>query len=436
MNLHMKNELRSGRLFVVAVALTTALAIAPLAAQEITWGGTIDGTGSATFADHQDETDTAVSLTTAVWLKSLFSVSDATRIELDVQPSYTWTDERPYLFDIDRAKVDMRFGGVVGEESVLRGSVGRFRLSDTTRTILSHTVDGGEFALSIPLMRIRAAAGYTGLILNPVSTIRMSATDAADSGDDEIFWGPRRMILLGEVSFPDVIVRQTVTAAYIGQWDLRDADKDEGEDTLDSQYIGAKVDGPIIPGLFYDLAFYTSPSTRKVGSESENDLGILLSGRVRYFRSDWNSSRFALSGGIVSGAGDDEDNFYTISEQQAATVADIPLQNVGYGELSYGVRPFAGASLRSFRDIQTTVAGRSIFRMSTEQPIDSFGANVTDDGNYVGTEATLQVGWRILSDVGTSVTGGMFFPGTGSSGTFTDERKPEYLLRMQVSASF
>ena len=433
MKRHTIHGLHTVTLFIAAVVLAGFFAIAPAGAQEVTWGGTIDGTGSAAFAEHQDETDTVVSLTTLLWLKALFAASDTTRIEFDVRPSYTWTDERPYLVDLDRAIADLHFGG---SRSVFRGTVGRFRLADTTRTVLFHTVDGGEFALSVPLMRVRTAAGYTGFILNPVSNVRMSAADAADSGDDDVFWGPRRMIVLGEVSFPDAFVRQTVTVGYIGQWDLRDADEDEAEDTLDSQYIGATIGGPIAPGLFYDVAFYASPSTRNIGSESENDTGILLTGRVRYFRSDWNSSRIALSGGIVSGAGDNEDNFYTISERQAATVSGIPLRNVGYGALSYGVRPFGGASLRSFRDIQTTVTGRSIFRMSTEQPVDSFGANATDDGRYVGTEATLQVGWRILSDLGTSVTGGMFFPGTGSSGAFNDERKPEYLLRVQVSASF
>jgi hypothetical protein len=434
MNLYI--ELRSARILFVATAVAALLAVQTIPAQELTWGGTIDGTGSATFADHQDETDTALSLTTALWLRSLFTPGDNTSIELDVQPSYTWTDDRPYLFDVDRAKADLRVSGLAGPSSVLRGSLGRFRFTDASGHIFTDTADGMDVTLSVPLLRARLGLAYTGLLLNPVSNIRMSATDDADSGDDDLYFGPRRFIALTEVTFPAVLLRQSATVAYIGQWDLRDADEDEGEDTLNSHYIGLKIDGPIVQNLFHDVSFYISPSTRELADDTERDLGILTSARLRYFRQDWNSSRFSLGGVIVSGAGDKEDNFYTISSGQAAMVADLPLLNVGYGELSYGVRPFAGAASRTIRDIQTTLTGRTIFRMSDEQAVDSFGANVSDDGRYVGTEASLQIGWRVFSDLGTSITGGAFFPGTGSGGAFTEERKPEYLLRMQVSASF
>jgi hypothetical protein len=265
----------------------------------------------------------------------------------------------------------------------------------------------------------------------------MSAADDADSGDDDVFFGPSRLLALGSVSFPEFAIRQTGTLAYLGQWDLRDADA--GEDTLNSHYFGLTFDGPIVPGLFQDVEFFFSYANREVEGAtdgSDTALGYLGSARLRYFRSDWNASRFVLRGVIVSGAGGDEDNFYTVSEQDATIVADIPLRNVVYGELTYGLRPFGTAESRSFRDIQTSLTSRLLFRVNTDQPVDAFGASVSKDGAYIGTDLSLRVGWRIFSDVGMSVTGGAFFPGTGSSGAFSDERKPEYLVRAQVSASF
>ena len=422
------------RTSLTALALMLSTAVVCLPAVDLDWGGTIDGSGSAVFADHQDEADTSFSLTSALWLRTLIEPGAATRIEIELQPSYTWSDTRAYLVDLDRARADANWGPLFGPGTVFRSILGRFRMSDMTATVMSHTVDGADLRVSLPFMRLRAAAGYTGLVLNPASSIRMSETDAQESTDDDVFFGPRRLVAIGEATVPEVVGRQTATLAWVGQWDLRDAE--EGEDTVGSQYFGARVDGPVLPGLFYELAGYTGIAELSGGSVEGTDTGILALARLRYFRSEWNATRIALTAAGVSGADFSEDSFYTISEQQAASVASLPLDNVAYGELSYGLRPFAGADLRVYRDLQTTLAVRSLLRVSIDQALDSFAADVSGDGRYIGTEATLALGWRVLSDLGTSLTLGTFLPGTGSSGAFTDERTPEYLVRMQVSASF
>lgn len=424
------------RLQGVLALLMLFMAAAPASAVDLDWGATLDGTGSAVFADHQDEADTSVSVTTALWLRSLIQPGESSRIEIELQPSYTWSDTRAYLVDLDRARADANWGPVFGPATVLRTILGRFRMSDMTATVISHTVDGADLRVSLPFMRVRAAAGYTGLVINPVSSVRMSETDDAEASDDDVFFGPARLVAIAEATVPEVIGRQTATLAWIGQWDLRDRDADAGEDTVNTQYAGARVDGPVAPGLFYELAGYGGFAARESSSGTENDAGILALLRLRYFRPDWNATRIALTAAGVSGADFSEDRFYTISDQQAATVASLPLENIAYGELSWGLRPLAGSAQRVYRDIQTTLAVRSLLRVSTDRAVDSFGAAVTGDGRYVGTEATLTVGWRVLSDLGTSLTTGTFLPGTGSGGAFTDARKPEYLVRMQVSASF
>ncbi|MFW5642490.1 MAG: hypothetical protein ACOCYQ_00555 [Alkalispirochaeta sp.] len=431
-------ELRSVMLLFVLLGAAALLATPVVTAQEFTWGGTIDGTGSGTgsFDDDLDEGDLAFSVKSALWLRSFLEASGGSTWEINVQPSYTWTDERPYLFDVDRARIDMTLPQVGGTSSVLRGSVGRFRYVDAGGMILNHTIDGAELTWSNPVVRLRGASGYTGLVINPVSTIRMSEADEADGGDKEILWGPPRAFFTGEATLTGVFLRQSLTAVYLGQRDLRDADEDDQEDTLDSDYVGMRIGGPLASGLFQDVGVYLSSSTRDAVDGIEPETGMLATARIRYFRTDWNSSRFALRGVVVQGAGDKDDTFYTISTVPAGIVVDIPFENLGFAEASYGIRPFAGAPRRTVRDIQTGVISRVFWRMNDELPVDTFGANVSDDGRYIGTEVSANIGWRATSDLGTSITAGAFWPGTGSSGAFTDERKPEYLLRVQVSASF
>ena len=66
-------ELRSAVIFTAVLLVAALLVTATLPAAEFTWGGTLDGTLSATFADHQSATETELSGTAALWMKSLFT---------------------------------------------------------------------------------------------------------------------------------------------------------------------------------------------------------------------------------------------------------------------------------------------------------------------------------------------------------------------------
>ncbi|HKK48571.1 MAG TPA: hypothetical protein VJ932_05710 [Alkalispirochaeta sp.] len=398
--------------------------------QELTWSGSVNGTGSGRFADHLEETDWAGSVTTALTVQAFAPIGTDSTIELVARPSYTWSDDRLYLFDVERLSADVQIPNIVGTGTVLRGQFGRFRLTTPAARLFSEPVDGLNTSLSVSGLRLQAGAGYTGLILNPVSTVRVTPADEADGSDDDEFFGPRRIVAFGELTVPEVALRQTVRLYAIGQWDLRDAESDEI--SLDSYYGGAAVDGPIMPGLFHDVGATVSYAD----VEGTTSLGLLATARLRYFRSDWNSSRIALGGGTATGLGGESDAFIGISDRTVGTVAQLPQSNIAYGELSYGLRPLAGAPRRTLRDIQTTITGRMMYRVDTDRPVDAFGAAEDSSGALLGTEAVAQVGWRATSDLGVSVDGGAFFPASGSSGSFSDERDPEYLLRMQVSASF
>jgi len=246
------------------VALTVS--VPHLAAQEFTWSGTVDGESAVRIADYLDDPDVTGSVTAAVRVRSYIPLGTDGGVELRLRPSYTWSDDRPYLVDVERASADLTLPGVLGAGTVLRGQAGRVPFSAPAPGVLSHTLDAVDLRLSTPLVQARVAGGYSGLLLNPVSDIRMSASDLAEAADDDQFFGPSRAIALGEVSLPEIVLRQTVRVYGIGQWDLRSTDA--GEDSLNSFYGGAVVQGPVISGLYHQIAATVSSATSTVEGQS------------------------------------------------------------------------------------------------------------------------------------------------------------------------
>ncbi|MCG8481038.1 MAG: hypothetical protein MI724_18235 [Spirochaetales bacterium] len=423
---------RNAPLFIVLISLLHVGRM--VTAQEATWGGSIDSSGSVNIADYLDDPETEISATSALWAQTFIPVGADSEFEATGQVSYTWSDDRAYLFDVDFLRLAGQYPGLFGANSVLRATAGRFSMSDATALILSDTVDGVEAELVFPGVRTRLSAAYTGLLLNPVSGIIMTDADLTDSGDDDEFFGARRLVGMAEISFPEIVARQTVTVSTVGQWDLRDAETDE--ETFNSGYFGLALDGPILPGLFYEAASSASPWTTEVDDETEDGFGLLISARLRYFRNDWRSSQLGLRGVMASGAGDALDPFVAISRDDVGIILDVPLRNIVFGEVSYSVVPFQTARTRVLRDLQVGVSSRTFFRVSTDEVLDTTGVDALSDGRLVGNEAALNVGWRVLSDLGLSLTGGVFVPATGSSGVFSDERTTEFSAQFQLSASF
>lgn len=402
------------------------------AAFESTWGTTLDGSGSLSWSEALDDNDPEFAFTAALWSRNLIPLGLDRSIDLSAQGSYTWTDDRPYLFDLDLLRAAGRFPGLLGPTSVVRATAGRFSFRDTTGHVLSHTADGLQARINYPGVRTRVAAGYTGLLLNPVSDIRMTPIDLTESGDDDEFFGPRRAFGLAEVSFPELIGRHTVTVASVGQFDLRDADDDAGESTYNSGYFTLALAGPLPGGIYYDLNGTLSLGTIDQDGDTTDTTAILASARLRYFREQWLSSRFSLGALYASGSGDslglDLDRFVALSRSTAGTVYTQPLENLIRGELSYSLRPIPR--------VQTGLTWRSYFTADPDDNLATFDVDPDSSGRWIGNEVTLNVGARILSDLGLAVTGGAFFPRTDGNGVFLSDRDPEYLVRVEVSSGF
>ena len=410
-------------LFALALGILILATAPPAAAFESTWGVTVDGSMGLTYAGHQEDNDPTYALTTALWSRSLFPLTSGGSMELAAQGSYTWTDDRPYLFDLDLLRLSSRHPGLAGDSSVVRTSLGRFPFRDTTGIVLSHLADGAQIRLNYPGVRVRVAGAYTGLLLNPSSDIRMTLADLADGGDDDELLGPARVIALGEIAFPEMIARQTVTAGLSGQYDLRDADDDEA--TLHTGYLSLGVAGPLVANLYHDLSGTMMLGRSELDDESEDLMGFMADARLRYFRSDLYSTRIGLRFTWASGAGDDLDRFVPISRSTAGTILTLPIENLMRGEFSYSMRPVA--------PVQVGYTIGWFFIADKEDLPDAVGVNPDPDGRWLGTEVTARVATRITSDLGLVITGGVFAPSSGENGVFTGAREAEYLLRVEVS---
>ncbi|TVR75623.1 MAG: hypothetical protein EA427_00085 [Spirochaetaceae bacterium] len=410
----------------VLLACIALLLPGALAAFETTWGVTLDGSAGFSYAGHQDENDPSYTITSAIWSRSLFALGLDRSIELLAQGSYTWTDDRPYLFDVDLLRAAGRYPGLLGPTSVVRATAGRFQFRDTTGIVLNHVADGMQARVNYPGLRTRAAIGYTGLLLNPVSDIRMTMADLADGGDDDELFGPRRIVALGEVSFPEVYLRQTVTVGLTSQFDLRDADDDEA--TLNTGYLSLALAGPLVANVYHSLSGTVMFGKGELGDDSENLTGLMADARIRYYREDLLSSRIGLGLTWASGAGDDLDRFVPISRSTAGTILNLPVENLLRGEVSYSIQPVPR--------VQTEYTVGWFFTADKDDRPETIGVQPQPDGRWLGTEVTTRVSARITSDLGLSVTGGVFAPSSGDNGVFTNTREAEYLLRIDVSTGF
>ncbi len=412
------------------------------------WGVTLDALRSVRAAEHQASDATTSALSTALWVRRVSPVGELSTIDTAVQGSYNWSSGQVYL-NLDLVRLRGFYPELFGDSSVVEATAGRFRFQDPSSLLLNSTLDGVSTRLAYPSVRLRFGAGYSGLILNPASNIRMTGADLIDQDDDDEDFGPRRAVGLAEISFPELFARQTVVLGALGQFDFRDADDDE--ETVNSGYAVAGIRGPLFGNLYHDIyAAGTMGSVEIDDGEDYDYMGYLGSARLRLFLPNFFASRFSLRGVYASsGEADDDgtfdDRFFPITRTRLGTAIQLPLENLLMGELQYSIRPLARSDSERARRFQVLLTGRTFFTTAdrpvvldptTEVEDDMPGVDADPDGNYIGSEAVLQLNLRPLSDLGVGFTAGMFFPGTGSSGAFTSAREPEFLGRLELSTRF
>ncbi len=386
------------------------------------WGGSVDYMGTLSVtpdADYNQELNAG--------LRAAIYISES--LTFKAKGSYTYNEDRPVYADVDYGwlKKQVLFDKQAeqnGRKSLLHFTLGRFRVKEFSGYVFNHTLDGVQMGFELPFMSLSAGTGYTGLTFMPSSSIIVTNSDYSDhSGlaDDGYELSPEKLIGTLNVSFPSLAFKQNLLFSAVVQKDFRqDFYEDKDDDELDTEYFGIGVQGRSIPSLYHDVYFFLN-----TGRGNFDVLGYLAGGELRYYNKELLFSRVRL-GGLYS-SGDKEKDYYTYlyggpdfngTSSSFMPLSDSPsfglvfspqIGNITLGRLSYSMKPFGFSDKKSLESIQVELLGVSFFR-STGGIISNETLKPGSSEKYLGTEVDLKVRYRPFSDLGVSITGGLFFP--------------------------
>ena len=356
----------------------------------------------------------------------------------------------PYMFDIDELSFAFSYPGG-------RVILGRYLLTEPTRAIFSHKVDGFSLRHSFGILTFGADVGYTGLLWKNASAVSPSLMDINYAQSDDVVLGSPR--LLAVFLLRSALFQQEFRVGAIVQEDLRNRDGiiQEGETEkqpgmgglLDTQYLFAQVTGPILPILYYtaygvygtgrslsytvDQYRYAEISSVLAGANAQLYLREIFFSLIqlgfRFATGDADATSF-----WESNTEGNLQTFISLTGAPSGLVFSPNPGNIILTEASYSMKPAAGASMDLLSTLQVMAKAFLFFRPTTGY-ISEAGIPGDAAGRYLGTEADVMVNSRPFSDLGFSVSGGVFFP----SGVFVTEEggkePPRFSLRATVSLS-
>ena len=443
----------------ISVCVMLALFVAGGSAAAIDFGFQLS---SNTELDSREEDEFFNSETLAAWLSHGFSET----LSFSTQGSYTFTTERPYLFDLDALYLD---GSTpAGELRRVGGRLGRFGVEDATGYVLDHRIDGARFSVAAPGWVLSFSAGYTGLLLKPTNDVIMSRLDLIDDDDDDVFLAPPRVLGLAELRLPEIFRAQDLTISLALQEDLRPEDDliDEGKSELqpagggrvDSQYTSVELDGAVTSTLFYTV-FGTFQTGRMLTYVEDDDTSTGFSYRykpifagaggagMRYYFPEVLAQRTGFN--VLVGTGDSDATSVIEGNEKGASTLFVPIAGTTTGQVLgaglgnnvsvhafYSIKPFVDSSTREIQELQFGLDAYTFIRL-VEGPVPADGVRAGGSGNYLGSEIDASVNYRPFSDLGISLLGGIFFPNGADDGPIAEtERDPSFAMKLEASLSF
>ena len=371
------------------------------------------------------------------WVQAAFSDSLSLNVQVDgtfntapVLPFNTWL-----LYanaDLLNLHGSYQLNGALRQ---LQFTVGRLMLSDFTTRVLSHEADGASLDLEFSGLSLNVAAGYTGLVTKGASTIELSKADLNDYTNTGVNFASPRVIELVQLTLL-ALPGQRIAVSALAQQDLRGTPLDLADGSAESlvsdgsttdepaeggsvntQYLGLGMSGNIVGNFYYDVFSYLE-SGQMLSYQNGSYQNILffaaLAGggvrifipaalssvigvRVLYASGDPNAST------VVEGQGQGFSVFTPISRPTLDNVFSPQLSNIVVAEASYSLKPLS--------KLQTGLQADAYFRPTTGA-ISEPGLASGSTSSYLGSEMDLSINYSPLSDVGTSLWGGIFVPGT------------------------
>jgi len=365
--------------------------------------------------------------------------------------------------DVDTLNLQATFPQPEAGVSLYQYTIGRSLLSDFSSRVLSQRVDGLSMMVGFPAASLSVAVAYTGLVLKPSSTIVLSRADANDAAKPAVLFASPRLLAAAQLTFPAVFGQRIVFEA-IAQEDMRDTVLDLaspqtvdlvklGQTNQDSslggpvstQYFGLELDGAIVSSLFYNIYGYleTGQFLQYVGGSYQKVPILAYLGGIglRYYAPSvlfsTVSATFILASGDADATTVVEGNtagssgaFTPITRSTVAYVFSPQLTNVMIGEVSYSLKPLAAIRASLADSLQTQVV-MDVFLRPTPGGVSQPGVVTGNMDLYLGTEVDLVVTARPVSDIGLTLTGGVFMPG----GAFGPSPAVQYKAGLEVSIS-
>lgn len=405
-------------------AFCAVLAIAPAAAFD---AGVIVTSETTTSGIAGDTAVLGQSVVTQAWTDLVVGENGG----LSAQGSFRYAAGTDPYVNLDELALDLSFD--VGGAGVTRITAGRFVFDDATGLVFSDPADGLRVGTLFPSLDASLSVGYTGLTLSRVSTVTLSRAD--DLSDDSL--APPRLFLDARATLLEVLGRQNVTFGASGQLDFRPqsevVEAGDPASAADTEGPGGRVhtaygtllaSGPIAAGLYYD-AFAVLNVGRVLtlvdGAYAESTiLAGLFGGSIELFIPATVQPTIALSGLFATGDEDSEftyegntagrsEGFEPISAPNLGFIASPRIQNLLLGQLDASITPFAGSQSRFLRLLGVTasgtVFGRPTTGVATLSNVEAFAESL-----YIGSEASLRIDARLVSDFGITLQGGAFFP--------------------------
>lgn len=362
-------------------------------------------------------------------LYSSIEVNDSLSLAIDGFYKYTYNSEsdvdEPHTFDFTTLLATFPLG-----RNTLQ--VGRNSFNDYSADILSHTLDGVNAVIPLGFATLLGNAGYSGLV-NP-NEVSLFTTDEDDDVISRVIEGAD---LIKEME------SMTLWTSLYSQQDMNSLSNNL------SIYGGGGVSGSIGTDVYYSArGNYQTGYFPYIDAETDDSKGSLITAGMGAVTLNWYigsenqlinklSPYLTLDVGVSSG--DTNLNSSDLGEEQPDSVSDgvtlySPMISGGPGtiystdnkNLTY-IKLQASAS--PLHNLQGQI-GSVVFFRTVEGVTGDSEVNSTESGNYLGSEFSLTANYRPFSDLGVSLSGGVFFP----DGTLLD-KDPYGLITAYVSLS-
>lgn len=435
--------MRNGRFWAVMVLLGMVQLI-PAGAADFDWGGQIVGSGSVSRQVPGEDPDPDILALAALWADWGGLGKSGAEWSFGGRISYEYTDEIPWLVDLDYLRFQYWIPVASDKLTTLTFSAGRFRFTDPSGWVLSHTADGASVRAVFPRFEAGFSAGYTGLMVSPRSDILMTVADWSDSdlGPSEFlgdrFFGSRRIFMVADFLFP--VQRGDITAFAAAQFDLR------GEDTLlHSQYLGLVSRQRY--GQFLEEHFSAILQAGELVAPDLDPrfaLGLMVAWDWTYSREDWLGSVFSgrliltppdRGGDLIESTGLGVMGFVPISHRELGTAVDPLPGGLALIEAGYSFRPLMGKGSGAGEYLEPYALFRGYFR-TWPQSVGWIETDTESESLFLGTEMEGGLRWRPFSDLGVGLTGALFLPAVAPFGAVVEGAEPFWSVSLDVSLNF